>query len=375
KVNVLNKLDFQEAFKTVIKAFVGSEEYRLYESDSQLEIVDTGSKIEKIYWDENITIKEDFISVDELIFDNTNDISRYLLFGTLEDLETYEIKTGDDIKSISYNNMLSTEEFLIVNPKYTSKHVLLIPGERVNIGLIKPLVTVTAELHVVEDLVYRFETEYVDDKDAHYGTQKTIQEGSDGITRVTEKVLYKNGEIQNMIIIKNLSKEIKPVINKIISRGTKSYSGSGFQHYSGSTWVWPTVNPCLITSKFAPRWGSFHNGIDISGPGFGSPIYSSTEGKVISIYDSCPSSGDGLKDNCGGGYGNNVKVLTSDGNHTIIYAHLIKGARVKVGDTVKRNQIIGGMGNSGRSSGTHLHYEIINNKTGSRENPCSRFNC
>ena len=194
-INVLKKVDFEEAFKSVVKAFVGSKDYELYATDNQPEIVDVGSNIETIYWEENITIKENLISVDSQIFTESNDISKYLLFGTLDKQETYEIKSGDDIKSVSLNNKLSTEEFLIVNTQFTSENVILTPGQIVNIGLIKPMVTIVAELHVVEDLVYRYKTEYIDDKESYYGTQKVIQEGSDGISRVTEKIMYKNGEI------------------------------------------------------------------------------------------------------------------------------------------------------------------------------------
>ena len=49
-------------------------------------------------------------------------------------------------------------------------------------------------MHVVEDLVYRFKTEYIEDETAYYGTQKVIQEGADGITRVTEKYYIKMGK-------------------------------------------------------------------------------------------------------------------------------------------------------------------------------------
>lgn len=376
-INVLKKEDFEEAFKDVIKAFVGSKEFELYATESQPEIVEIGSNIETIYWEEKIAIKENFISVDSQIFTSANDISKYLLFGTLEKQDTYEIKQGDDIRTVAHNNKLSVGEFLIVNPQFTSENIILTPGQIVNIGLIKPLVTIVAEMHVVEDLVYRFKTEYIDDEEAYYGTQKVIQTGSDGVTRVTEKVLYKNGEIHNLVINHALSFEIKPVINKIISRGIRSNSGYGFQYYTSadSSWIWPTVNPCTITSYVSPRWGDYHNGLDISGAGFGSPIYSATDGVVIEANNGCASSGYGYRDNCGGGFGNKVTVQTSDGAYKIIYAHLTKDIKAKVGDFVKRGQVIGNMGHSGRSTGTHLHFEIRNN-LGAIVDPCKKFyNC
>ncbi|MDD4706284.1 MAG: M23 family metallopeptidase [Bacilli bacterium] len=365
-LNLLRKEDFEEGFKNVIKAFVGSDEYELFASDNQSEITDVGSKIETIYWEENITIKENLINVDSFIFENEDDISKYLLFGTLEEQKKYTIKEGDDISTISYNNMLSTEEFLVANPEFLNENVLLTPGQSVNIGLIKPIVTIVAELHVVEDIVNRYKTEYIDDKESYYGTQKVTQEGSDGITRVTEKVLYRNGEIQNLLIIHNLSQEITPVVNEVILRGIKSYSYSGFQYYSSGAWYWPTLNRCVITSRFGPRWGTNHNGIDISGTGQRSPIYASNDGIVIvNEYN-----------NKGYGY---LVVIDHQNGYITLYAHLDEKGLHSVGKKVKRGEVVGLMGNTGRSDGTHLHFEIIKDtefRYKNHLNPCnSIFKC
>ncbi len=347
-INTLKKEDFKEAFKNVIKAFVGSEEYNLYATDTQPEITDVGSKIETIYWEEYITIKENLISVDSEIFTNTNDISKYLLFGTIEEQEHYAVKEGDDITKIIYDNNLSIEEFLVANPTILSENVLLTPGKTVNIGLIKPIVTIVSETHVVEDIVNNYKTEYVDDKNAYVGTQKTIQEGSNGITRVTEKILYKNGDIQNLIIVPGLSKELTPATNEIISRGVKLYSGEGEWNYGSGgneSWSWPTVSPYIITSKFKFRWGTHHNGIDISGTGHGSPIYAVGDGTVIvNTYAS--------------DFGN-YTVINHHNGYITLYAHLAQKARYPVGTQVKREQVIGYMGNTGRSTGTHLHFSVI----------------
>lgn len=365
-VNLLRKEDFEEGFKKVIKAFVGSGEYELFVSDSQLEIIETGSKIETIYWEENITIKENLINVDSFIFQNINDVSKYLLFGTLDEQESYTIKEGDDIATIAYNNKLSTEEFLVANPEFTSENILLTPGQNVNIGLIKPIVTIAAELHVVEDITNRYKTEYVDDKTSYYGTQEVVQIGSDGVTRVTEKILYKNGEIKNLVIIHALSEELSPVINEVISRGTKSYSSSGgFQQYQSGTWAWPTLNPCVITSRYAPRWGKHHDGIDISGTGHRSPIFASNDGVVV-VNEYSKSFG-------------YYTVINHENGYLTLYSHFNEMGLHKVGTRVKRGQVIGLMGNTGYSFGTHLHFSVIKDTEFRYANyidPCrSIFNC
>ncbi len=97
-----------------------------------------------------------------------------------------------------------------------------------------------------------------------------------------------------------------------------------------------------FTSGFGPRWGRMHNGADFAAP-YGTPITSTADGVVVHAGWSS-------------GYGRLVKIKHEFGIETR-YAHLAK-IRVKVGQRVSRGDRIGDMGNSGRSTGTHLHYEV-----------------
>jgi murein DD-endopeptidase MepM/ murein hydrolase activator NlpD len=85
-----------------------------------------------------------------------------------------------------------------------------------------------------------------------------------------------------------------------------------------------------------------HEGTDFAGP-VGTPVYSTADGVVTHA---------GWQ----GGYGRLIKIQHAFGIETR-YAHL-SNIRVKVGDRVSRGDRIGDMGNSGRSTGTHLHYEV-----------------
>ncbi|EET47766.1 M23 family metallopeptidase [Thalassobium sp. R2A62] len=104
----------------------------------------------------------------------------------------------------------------------------------------------------------------------------------------------------------------------------------------------PVKDSYRFTSGFGPRWGRMHNGTDFAGS-HGTPIYSTADGVVIHSGWSS-------------GYGRLVKIQHEFGIETR-YAHLSK-LRVQVGQRVSRGQRIGDMGNSGRSTGTHLHYEV-----------------
>ena len=96
------------------------------------------------------------------------------------------------------------------------------------------------------------------------------------------------------------------------------------------------------TSGFGPRWGRTHEGHDWAGSR-GTPIHATADGTIVHAGRQ-------------GGYGNLIKIRHDFGFETR-YAHLSK-IRVQVGQRVSRGERIGDMGNTGRSTGTHLHYEV-----------------
>ncbi len=100
----------------------------------------------------------------------------------------------------------------------------------------------------------------------------------------------------------------------------------------------------------------FHQGVDFSAP-IGTNVYSSGDGVVIQTERS------------NYGYGNVIKIDHGYGYNTV-YAHL-NSFKVKKGQIVRRGQIIGAVGNTGLSTGPHLHYEV--QKNGNRVNPIYYF--
>ncbi|KGB81984.1 MAG: M23 family peptidase [Confluentimicrobium sp.] len=104
----------------------------------------------------------------------------------------------------------------------------------------------------------------------------------------------------------------------------------------------PLKSSFRFTSGFGARWGRMHNGTDFAAS-YGTPIYSTADGVVIHA-------------GWMSGYGRVVKIQHEFGIETR-YAHMSK-IHVTVGQRVSRGDRIGDMGNSGRSTGTHLHYEV-----------------
>lgn len=103
----------------------------------------------------------------------------------------------------------------------------------------------------------------------------------------------------------------------------------------------------IVTSRYGPRWGSMHEGTDIAVP-VGTPLYASADGVVVR------SVGDQL--NSRTGWGNYVKVKHANENHTLL-GHL-NSVSVREGEEVKQGQLLGYSGNSGNSTGPHLHFEF-----------------
>lgn len=97
-----------------------------------------------------------------------------------------------------------------------------------------------------------------------------------------------------------------------------------------------------FTSGFGPRWGRMHAGTDFAAP-IGTPIYATADGVVTHA-------------GWASGYGRLIKIRHAFGIETR-YAHL-NAIGVSVGERVSRGDRIGDMGNSGRSTGPHLHYEV-----------------
>ena len=121
------------------------------------------------------------------------------------------------------------------------------------------------------------------------------------------------------------------------------------------------INGARITSNFGNRrkhpilgYTKAHKGIDFGAP-VGTPFYAAGNGTVKKVITGCIT---GNK-SCGKGYGNYI-LIQHNSSYSSEYAHLSKVNKgIKVGTKVKQGQVIGFVGNTGLSTGPHLHYGII----------------
>lgn len=125
-------------------------------------------------------------------------------------------------------------------------------------------------------------------------------------------------------------------VHKVVSR-----KYGKFPDYHGD-WRWPLAAG-IVSSEFGPRWHKKHEGLDIAADE-GEPVYAAAKGKVL------------YADSRMRGYGN-VVILRHDSRMTTLYAHNSK-LKVKLGDEVEQGQVIALLGNTGHSTGPHIHFEM-----------------
>ena len=156
------------------------------------------------------------------------------------------------------------------------------------------------------------------------------------------------GLLQEVDDMRRLSVYLKQAVAPIMEIGTLLDSQSALLTEIPS--IWPVKNGLgRITMFFGqnihPLHGQYyiHTGIDISTHRYGDPVVATADGQVVTVdYDS--------------GYGNYIIIRHKHGYYTR-YAHL-NNFNVKVGQRVQQNDVIGFIGNTGISTGPHVHYEV-----------------
>ncbi|MBR4178807.1 MAG: M23 family metallopeptidase [Bacilli bacterium] len=340
---ILDKSFLDEAVRHAVLAFVKEETYDKYLKGEQDAVVDTGTEITNIYLKDNVSIKKTYVSTDELIFTDIDELNMYFLFGTTNLDSIYKVKVNDTVESIAYKNKLGVSDFLIANPDIAGENALLAVGQEVTVANVSPLSDIVIESFETEYQTIRYETKIVYDKTLNADQTFVKQQGSNGLTKVTFATKQINNSIVNTAQVKN--EVIREAVDKIIVLGAKNVIYYGNTTY----WAWPTVKPFRISSHYGYRVHPIrkerhlHNGVDITG----------TSSRNIFAIQS------GVVKQAGwGSGGTGIQVVIDHGNgYTSIYMHL-KKALVKVGKTVEKGQLIGLMGCTGSCTGTHLHLTV-----------------
>ncbi len=250
--------------------------------------------------------------------------------------ETYTVKSGDTLSGICNKLDITLKELKSMNPDLDENDMLHI-GDKFTIMEEVPLLTVeTVEVSTYARSI-DYDTEYRESNSYYEGTEVVTRAGKKGKERVTARLTKHNGKVVERDILK--TKTITEPTTRIVTKGTKPVppkQGTG-------TFIRP-VN-VGVYSGYGWRWGRMHYGIDLS-CSVGTPIYAADGGTVT-------------MSGWNGNYGYCIKI-DHGGGFTTVYAHC-SSLYVSVGEKVYQGQHIAAVGNTGRSTGPHCHFEILKN--------------
>ena len=290
-----------------------------------------GSEIEEAVFIEDVEVTltntdlQDVASKDEMVD---------ILCTSGEKESLHKVIAGETLADIAKLYSMEEKEILDDNAGVDPKK--LVVGSTLVIKQNAPILTVKITELLTYDEVVEFKTVEKDDDTIYEGYTETEQKGKDGLNEVTSRFVYVNGEeIEENRLVTTVKEE---PVEEIILIGTKERPptvGSG-------KYIWPLEGGYTFTSGFKPRWGSFHKGIDL-GVSVGTNVIAADGGTVTQAGYS-------------GSYGYLVVIDHQNGMETY-YAHN-DSLVVSVGDKVFQGQHIAESGNTGRSTGPHLHFEI-----------------
>lgn len=255
----------------------------------------------------------------------------------------HKVIAGETFADIAKLYSMSEEELLKYNENVDPKKLEV--GSMIKIEQTAPVLTVKMTELVTYESVVEHEVEKRKSDEIYEGDKETKQKGKDGLNEITARITTVNGEpIEETALVTNV---VKKPVKEIILIGTKERPptvGSG-------KYIWPASGGYTLTSNFGARWGRMHEGIDL-GCSVGTNVLAADGGTVTAA-------------GYAGAYGYLVEIDHQNGM-TTRYAHN-SSLLVSVGDKVYQGQQIAESGNTGRSTGPHIHFEIRVN--GAAQNP------
>lgn len=267
-----------------------------------------------------------------------------LLNGEIAGNVYYTVLEGDTPIGIAEKHNISYNELHALNPNSLD---MIYPGNELLVSASVPYLNVMITRQEVYDVKVAFKTITQNSNNYYSGYTYVSQAGKEGVNQVTANVTYIDGRetsrtITNTTVISN-------PVDKIVIRGTKvaSYTGP----VGNGKYIWPVGGGGGYISCYYGGYAG-HTGMDIA-TNIGTPIYASAAGRVIAVRYLNYGLGRHIMIDHGNG------VVTVYGHNSVLY--------VSNGQYVSQGQVIALSGNSGRSTGPHLHIAFLVN--GSYRNP------
>ena len=316
--------------------------------DLEKQIAEAKAKKEDVMVTKNLLDQRNQLLLEQIddtqnqIDDAAAQIARYeLLEQEQYELFCQQVRSEEERGSLSYLSVLF---------KATSMADLLNRMEFVN-EVAEYNKTLIAAMKETRENIKAEKTE-MEAKEAQLGEQQDELQGKlDETTKLMNEYAADQRELEKLYAAEEeAGKAIVAEINRLMAESDVVPSAEGF--------IWPVTTSKMISSpqgnRVSPGNGigsSNHKGVDICNVSYSSKIYATKSGKVL-IASMPYSDPDGGKS----GYGNYV-VIDHGGGMSTLYAHM-SIVKVSVGQYVSQGDVIGVTGNTGASTGPHLHYEV-----------------
>ena len=310
--------------------------------DLEKQIAEAKAKKEDVMVTKNLLDQRNQLLLEQIddtqnqIDDAAAQIARYeLLEQEQYELFCQQVRSEEERGSLSYLSVLF---------KATSMADLLNRMEFVN-EVAEYNKTLIAAMKETRENIKAEKTE-MEAKEAQLGQQQDELQGKlDETTKLMNEYAADQKALEKMHAAEEkAADEIDAQIARLIADSDVVPGSEGF--------IWPVSTSKMISSPIGSRvapggFGSTnHKGVDVCNVGYTSSVYATKSGRVLLTNSS----------GWGGGYGNYV-VIDHGGGLTTLYAHM-SVVKVSPGDTVSQGTVIGVTGNTGASTGPHLHYEV-----------------
>ncbi len=261
-------------------------------------------------------------------------------------IAVHQLAEGEALADVAASYGITVDDILKNNIIYDPEHPV---AGALNIPTGQPLLSVkTIAFQTIEETI-PYQTVENEDPTKYEGTVVVEQEGAEGSRVIEAYVTSVNGvETERNVVSENL---LSTAVDRIVCKGTKeppSPIGTGSLAVPANG---------TLSSRFGSRWGRSHQGVDIAAS-VGTDIYAADNGTVI------------YSDYNDGGYGYLIQL--DHGNGIVTYYGHCSELLVPEGTVVAKGDLIARVGNTGRSTGPHLHFEVRIN--GSPTDPMAYLN-
>ena len=253
----------------------------------------------------------------------------------------YTWQEGDTLWSVAAAHDVPVTQLLENNPTILDG---VQAGQSLIVQKAEPHLRVLVSGTIQYEAEMPFTVERVPDASMYEGRERVRSYGKNGTSLVTATVTYLDGVEQFSAI--TASETLVEPIKQVIAYGTKKTVSAG------KDYVWPTPCTRLVTDYFSMSSRDRHRGIDMWAHDMEGEDILAADGGTVLIADE-------RRGTSYWSYGKYV-VIDHGGGYQTLYAHCHE-LMVKPGDTVSKGQLIATVGNTGRSTSPHLHFEVLVN--------------